>query len=392
MTDPGKYLGKPLVVLATGGTGGHMFPAEALAAELAERGCRIALITDRRGGSFSDRFGGDRFGGAEIHRILAAGMARKSFVKRLRGVSEMALGVFQARSLLKRLAPRAVVGFGGYASVPTMLAAVYGGHKTALHEQNAILGRANRLLAPRVMRIATAFKTPLDLPPEIRAKAVHTGMPVRAAILDMRERPYPSIGAEGPIRLMVIGGSQGASVFSKVVPEAAGRLSESIRSRLQITQQCRPEDLEEARAAYKRLGLAANLSSFFDNVPELLAESHLVISRAGASSVAEITTIGRPSILSPYSYATDDHQTFNAHSVDKAGAGWLMPEESFYAGSLAARLESLFDLPAILEKTAACAFKAGAPDAASRLADMVCELLPSNGETEIGPESRKEAA
>lgn len=380
-------LEKPLVALAAGGTGGHMFPAEAVADELMKRGCRIVLITDRRGGAFSGKNEG-----VETHRVLAAGFTGRSLIKRMQSICEMTLGIWQARKLLKRLTPQAVLGFGGYASVPTMLAAVYGGFKTALHEQNAILGRANRLLAPRVMRIAAAFKAPLDLPSKTMAKVVFTGMPVRAAIINMRQRPYQSIGAEGPIRLVAIGGSQGAHVFSAVIPAAVAMLQESIRARLRIWQQCRKDDLMEASAVYERLGVTANLSHFFENIHELLADAHLVISRAGSSSVAEITAIGRPSILSPYPYAIDDHQTFNAHFVDDAGAGWLMPEESFTPGALAARLQSLFSMPAILEKTAACAFNVGAPDAASRLADMAIELMSANGASETGHCGKKEAA
>ena len=373
----------PLVALAAGGTGGHMFPAEALAAELIGRGCKIALITDKRGGSF-----GGHQADIETYRILASGLAGKSLVKRLRGVCELSCGLLQAHFLLKRLAPRAVIGFGGYASIPTMLAAVFGGFPTAIHEQNAVLGRANRLLASRVKRIATTFKTPLNISPDDESKIFHTGMPVRASIVKMRETPYPALGDKGAINILVIGGSQGAHVFSEVMPKAVELLPEAIRSRLVIAQQCRPEDLEATRSAYKQLGMAPELKPFFDDAPERLAAAHLIIGRAGASTVSEITVVGRPSILVPYPHAIDDHQSVNAHSVDEAGAGWLMPENSFNAKTLAARLESLFNLPAILANTAACALKAGRPDAAKRLADMVFELMSSGG----GPESKREAA
>ena len=390
MTAPQRHL----VALATGGTGGHMFPAEALADELLTRGCRIAVVTDRRGGTF-----GGHSSDIETHRIVAAGLAGKSFAKRLLGVPELALGTLQARKLLKRLSPRVVVGFGGYASAPTMAAAVVGGYRTAIHEQNAILGRANRLLASRVKRIATSFGNPQGLSSEDLARAVHTGMPVRAAITEMRDRPYPELGNRTPINLLVLGGSQGARVFSQVVPHAAGQLSEGIRSRLRISQQCRPEDMETAQGVYRDLGLEAELSTFFDDVPERLAAAHLIIGRAGASTVAEITAVGRPAILVPYPHAIDDHQSVNAHFVDEAGAGWLMPEDSFNPASLALRLESLFDLPAILAKTAVCSLKASRPNAAERLADMVFEMLPSNGEPEENkkpekekPEKEKEAA
>jgi UDP-N-acetylglucosamine--N-acetylmuramyl-(pentapeptide) pyrophosphoryl-undecaprenol N-acetylglucosamine transferase len=368
-----------LVVLAAGGSGGHVFPAEALAAELVERGCRMALVTDRRGGHF-----GGNLKDIETHRIRAGGVAGKSFGARLRSAPELALGTWQARSLLRRINPQAVVGFGGYASVPTMLAAAYGGFSTAIHEQNAVLGRANRLLASRVGRIATSFENSRGLPAEEDGKVIHTGMPVRPAIAAERERPYPPLDGDAPIGLLVLGGSQGARVFSHTVPDAVGLMEEHLRRRLRISQQCRPEDLERVRQAYGRLGIEADLDVFFDDVPERMAAAHLLVSRAGASTVAEGTAIGRPAILVPYPHAIDDHQSYNAHSVDEAGAGWVMPENGFTPQALSARLNSLFDLPAILEKAASCALAVGRADAAGRLADVVQELLPSNGEPEQG--------
>ena len=368
-----------LVVLAAGGSGGHVFPAEALAAELVKRGCRMALITVRRGGHF-----GGNLKDIEPPRIRAGGVAGKSFGARLRSAPELALGTWQARNLLRRINPQAVVGFGGYASVPTMLAAAYGGFSTAIHEQNAVLGRANRLLAPRVGRIATSFEVSRGLPAEEDGKVIHTGMPVRPAIASMRESPYPPLDGDAPIGLLVLGGSQGARVFSHTVPDAVGLMEEHLRRRLRISQQCRPEDLERVRQAYGRLGVEADLDVFFDDVPERMAAAHLLVSRAGASTVAEGTAIGRPPILVPYPHAIDDHQSHNAHSVDEAGAGWVMPEDGFTPQALSARLNSLFDLPAILEKAASCASTLGRADAAGRLADVVQELLPSNGEPEQG--------
>ncbi len=371
--------GGHLVVLAAGGSGGHVFPAEALATELTVRSCRLALDTDRRGGQI-----GGYLNWIETHRNRAGGIAGKSFGARLRNAPELALGTWQARNLLRRINPQAVVGFGGYASVPTMLAATYGGYSTAIHEQNAVLGRANRLLAPRVGRIATSFEYSRGLPAEENGKIVHTGMPVRPAIAALRDRPFPPLAGDGPIGLLILGGSQGARVFSQAVPDAVGLVEEQLRRRLRITQQCRPEDLERVRQSYGRLGVEADLDVFFDDVPERMAASHLLIVRAGASTVAEGTAIGRPAILVPYPHAIDDHQSFNAYSVDEAGAGWVMPEDAFTSQALSARLNSLFDLPAILEKAAACARTVGRADAAGRLVDVVLELLPSNGEPEQG--------
>ena len=365
----------PMVVLAAGGTGGHVFPAEALAAELTGRGCRLAVVTDRRGGSWQGALDG-----VETHRIRAGGIAGKSFAARLQNGPELAIGTWQARGILKRLRPAAVVGFGGYASVPTMIAACFGGYHTAIHEQNAILGRANRLLASRVGRIATSFEKVEGLPPQAEAKAVHTGMPVRPAIVVIRETPYPPLTSDGPVSLLVIGGSQGAHVFSEVIPAALGLLDAGLRNRLRVSQQCRPEDLEQTRSRYQTAGIDADTKTFFEDVPERLAAAHLLIGRSGASTVAETLVVGRPAILVPYPHAIDDHQTRNAHAVDEAGAGWLMPEPSFTPAGLAARLDSLFGLPAILEKAAAAAKGAASVDAAGHLADMVCALLPPNSQ------------
>ncbi len=374
-----------LVVLAAGGTGGHVFPAEALAGELAGRGCRLVVITDRRGGAWQGPPEA-----VETHCIRAGGIAGKSFAARLRNGPELAIGTWQARRLLKRLQPRAVVGFGGYASVPTMLAACFGGYHTAIHEQNAVLGRANRLLASRVDRIATSFEKSEGLPAEAQAKAKHTGMPVRATVTAISQYPYPALTADGPISLLVIGGSQGAHVFSTVVPEALGLLDDDLKRRIKISQQCRPEDLDQVRRHYKSLRIDAELKTFFDDLPDRLATTHLLIGRAGASTVAETQVAGRPAILVPYPYAIDDHQTRNAHAVDKSGGGWLMPEPSFTPPALAARLDSLLGLPAILEKAAAGAKAAGKLDATERLADMVCALLRSNGAD--GPDGERKAA
>jgi len=376
----------PLVVLATGGTGGHVFPAEALAGKLSERGFRLALVTDRRGGVFSGVLGG-----LETHRIRAGGVAGKRLVALLQSGSELAIGLFQARALLKELRPQAVVGFGGYASVPTMLAACFGGYATAIHEQNAVLGRANRMLAPRVRRIATCFDQVEGLPDGTADKVTRTGMPVRPAVIACRETPYPELDDSGPLNLMVVGGSQGARVLSDVVPAAIGGMQEALRKRLRITQQGRPEDLDRVRTAYADLGVAADLDSFFADLPERIAAAHLVIGRAGASTVAELTAIGRPAILVPYPHAVDDHQSGNAHAIDEAGGGWLMNEDVFTADALTKRLESLFGLPAVLQRTAANARAAGRPKAAEALAELVGGIV-GNGANGGGTRDGRRAA
>jgi len=363
--------GPRLVVLAAGGTGGHVFPAEALARELGRRGCRLAMITDPRGGTLR--------GAPEdlaVHRVMSAGMAGKSLAARLRSAPELALGTLQARRILKRLMPDVVVGFGGYPSVPPMLAAGLAGLRTVIHEQNAVLGRANRLLASRAALIATSFATCQGLPAELADRRAHTGMPVRPEFAAARDVPYRPFG-EGPVNLMVLGGSQGARVLSEVIPAAVALLPPAWRRRLNIVQQCRPEDLEGVRNAYAAIDVRAELAAFFDDVPRRMAEAHLLICRSGASTVAELTAVGRPAIFIPYPYAIDDHQTANAHAADEAGAGWLMPQDSLTAQSLAQRLESLFILSPTLEKAAACARVFGTAEGASKLADAVLSLLPN---------------
>jgi len=358
------------IVLTTGGTGGHIFPAEALAAELIERGFTLALVTDRRGQNF-----GGALGQLPIHRISAGGVAGRKLAARVRALTDLALGFVQAKMLLAKLRPAAVIGFGGYASLPATLAAGYSGIPTALHEQNAVLGRANRMLAPRVSRIATAFSRVSYLNPQWMNKTLRTGMPVRPAVMAVRDRAYTAPDAQGPVRILILGGSQGARILSEIVPAALARLPAAMRARLSINQQCRAEDLEMASAAYTAAGIKAELATFFHDVPERLADAHLVVSRSGASTVAELTAVGRPSILVPYPHAVDDHQTANAHAIDEAGAGWLMPQTAFTPDALATRIESLLNMPESLAKAAAGARAAGAPDAAKRLADMVGDLV-----------------
>ncbi|MCW8916056.1 MAG: undecaprenyldiphospho-muramoylpentapeptide beta-N-acetylglucosaminyltransferase [Magnetovibrio sp.] len=361
---------KPHVLLAAGGTGGHVFPAEALAQELITRGYRLGLVTDKRGKAY-----GGALGELETHHILAGGIAGKNIFKRLISVAELGLGTWQAWRLLKRLKPDAVIGFGGYASVPTMMAATFTSIPTGIHEQNALLGRANRLLAKRVHAVASSFADTRGLPNMGVVSVKLTGMPVRAPIAEKANTPFPRTEGDAPLGVLILGGSQGATILSEVVPAALNKLPEDIKARLDVTQQCREEDIDAVRAAYSASSIRAHLATFIDDVPECLAKSHVVISRAGASSVSEALAVGRPSILVPYPYAADDHQTYNAQAVDAAGAGWIMPQDTFTAESLAMRLDSLFGLPAVLEKAARCAQDLGRADAAKQLADLVSDLV-----------------
>ena len=357
------------VVLAAGGTGGHIFPAEALARELLARGHRVVLVTDRRGGAF-----GDALPEVTVHRIRAATML-PGLMGKLQTLGELVLGTFQARRLIRSLNPLAVVGFGGYPSVPTVVAAARAGLPVVLHEQNAVLGRANRLLSSAALRIAVSFGAVAGVKEAERDKLVLTGNPVRPDFMAARSQPYPLAGADDPLHLLVLGGSQGARIFSEVVPAALALLPEHLRARIRLSQQCRPEDLAAARVALDTAGMEkAELSSFFTDVPARLGRCHLAICRAGASTITELTAAGRPAILVPYPHAMDDHQTANAEAVAECGGAWLMPQSAFTPEALAARLEALLTLPSRLESAAAAARAAGTPDAAQRLADVVLRL------------------
>ncbi|MEQ8247874.1 MAG: undecaprenyldiphospho-muramoylpentapeptide beta-N-acetylglucosaminyltransferase [Alphaproteobacteria bacterium] len=362
------------IVLAAGGTGGHLFPAEALAQEMQARGHRLVLVTDRRGAGHSHTLAN-----LETHVVRAGSMAG-GVGKKVGGLMNVVAGVFQARALLPRLQPHAVVGFGGYPSLPTMLAAARLGTPATIHEQNAVLGRVNRLLAPRVDAIALSFPHTERIDSTDRSRATVTGTPVRPEILVHRDRPYRGPDASGDIRLLVFGGSQGANVFSRVVPAALGSMDESVRRRLRIVQQCRLEDLEATRVAYADLGIAAELGTFFDDLPRRMADSHLVIGRAGASTIFELAAMGRPALLVPYPHATDDHQTANANAFSETGAGWTIQQSAFSPSDLFGRLNALFSVPHYLEQAAAASRRFGIQDASSRLADLVDSLAGSNGQ------------
>lgn len=350
-----------LAILATGGTGGHVFPAEALALQLRARGWVLALATDARARQWKGALGD-----VPVHAIHAASPSG-GLMGKIGGALQLTRGFVEACALLRRLKPQAVIGFGGYASVPTVWAAARLGIATILHEQNAVLGRANRLLASRVDAIATAFAAVKFLD---RA-ATLTGNPVRAPILALRDRSYRAPHADQRIDLLVFGGSQGASQLSQLVPAAITALSEEVRARLRVTQQCRSEDLGAVEAAYRQMGVPATIAAFFDDIPARLAGAHLVVARAGASTVAELTACGRPSILIPYPHATDDHQTANARALDEVGASIVMPPATADAAVLARHFAELFGAPERLARMAQAAWSLGVPDAATRLADLV---------------------
>jgi len=341
---------------------------------LVESGGAVHLLTDSRATAFADAVPGvtvdrvraGRLGGGPLHAAY--------------GLAEMAVGIVQARRLLRRLAPAGVVGFGGYPSVPTMLAAAQLGVPTLIHEQNVVLGRANRLLAPRARRIATGFAATQGLRPADRARAVHTGNPVRPAIRAIAAAGYVPPAAGEPIELLVVGGSQGARFFSEIMPAALATLPNELRARLRVAQQARPEDKEAVTGQYRTLGIAAEIATFFDDIPARLKRAHLVICRAGASTVAELAAAGRPALLVPYPHAMDDHQTANAGEFANAGGGWTVPQGELTPAGLAERLVALFADPSLLTQAASASRRFARDDAAEHLAGLVQSLVPhSNG-------------
>ncbi|MGN6374372.1 MAG: undecaprenyldiphospho-muramoylpentapeptide beta-N-acetylglucosaminyltransferase [Sphingomonas sp.] len=358
-------------VLAAGGTGGHMVPAAALAAELTRRGHRVALVSDERGVRFPGLF-------EEVQtHILPAGRLSGGPIGWLKGMRQVLAGRAMARELYRTFKPEAVIGFGGYPALPALLAAFKAKIPAAVHEQNAVLGRVNRLVARRVDAIATSYAEVDRLKPQWQAKTHLVGNPVREAVLGLRDRPYPLLEEDGIFRVLVTGGSQGASVLSQVVPDGLAMLPVSFRRRLQVTHQARIEDIDECRAKYAELSIAAELATYLPDMPEHLAWAHLVIARAGASTIAELTAAGRPAILVPLPIATDDHQTANAREITEAGGARTIPQKAFTPKELAKQMQKLGLDPQALQNAAARAKSCGRPDATRDLADLVEGLAPA---------------
>ncbi len=362
------------VVLAAGGTGGHIFPAQALAMELLARGYSLVLVADSR----SEAFDG-ALGELDIHRIDAAGIVGRGGMAKLIGILRLGRGYLQARRLLRRLDPLAVVGFGSYPSAPTVLAAQHIGSKTVIHEQNAVLGRANRMLARRATKIATAFESVSAIRAADRDKSVWTGNPVRPEIVAVRKFDYCAPDNDNALNVMVLGGSQGAKVLGEVVPQALADLPLKLRARLNVLQQCRADGVTAAREIFKHAGIKAEVSAFFDDIPARLASTALVICRSGASTIAELTVVGRPAILIPFAHATDDHQTANAEGLSDAGGGWIIQQEGLTAKLLSQRLAALLSTSPTLTNAAKCAAKMGKPEATGNLADLVVSVISDNG-------------
>ncbi len=362
---------KGIVLLAAGGTGGHLFPAEALAHELKTRGYAVHLVTDRRAERYAGSFPAD-----DIHTVSSATIGSKNPVAVIKAFLSLWRGYREARSLISRLKPKAVVGFGGYPTVPPLFAAAGLGVPTAVHEQNAVMGRANKLLASRVRAIAGGFLSPDG---EHKAKMVLTGNPVRPAVIAAADQPYlPSTTGE-PFHLVVFGGSQGAQFFSDAVPGAIRLLPDAERQRLVVTQQARPEDRQKVIDSYATLGIRADVAPFFTDMAERLAGAHLVICRSGASTVSELAVIGRPSILVPYPYALDHDQAANAAALAAQGGAQVIAQAELSAERIADLLSRAMEGPDRLARMAAAAKSTGKPDAAGLLADLVEAIAAGKG-------------
>lgn len=352
-------------VLAAGGTGGHLMPAHAVAEELMARGHRVALVTDERGAKIPGIFEK-----AQTH-ILPAGRMSGGPIGWIKGIRSIMAGRDMARRLYDVFEPSVVVGFGGYPAMPALLAAFKDGIPTIVHDQNAVLGRVNRLVARKVNAIATAYPEVMKLAPRHAHKVHLVGNPVRESVLALRDDPFPAFTEDSVFRILVTGGSQGATVLSTVVPEGLGLLPISLRQRLQVTQQCRPEDIEAVRATYARLEIPADLATYIDDMPTKLGWSHLVIARAGASTIAELTVAGRPAILVPLPSAMDDHQTYNAREMAKTGGARSIPQSAFTPVELAKQMQKMAMEPGALENAARRARECGRPDAVKDMADLI---------------------
>lgn len=352
-------------VLAAGGTGGHLIPAFALAVELERRGHHVALVTDERGAKIP---GKPDFMPAHV---LPAGRLAKNPVALLKGLRAIWQGRAMALRLFESFEPSCVIGFGGYPALPALLAAHSAKIPTVIHEQNAVLGRVNRFLAKRVDAIATAYGEVDRLDPKLWGKVHRVGNPVRPEVLALRGEPFPEFTEDSLFRVLVTGGSQGASVLSEVVPDGLAMLPPALRHRLQVTQQCRPEDLEAVRARYASHEIPAELGTYFKDMQSRLAGTHLFIGRAGASTIAELTAVGRPAILVPLPIATDDHQAANTREMVSAGGARAIRQTGFTPKELAKQIQAMAQHPHTLANAAHAAWNCGLPNAVSDLADLV---------------------
>ena len=362
----------PLLIIAAGGTGGHMFPAQALAEAMLAKGWRVKLSTDARGARYTGGFPD----AVEVNVVGSATFARGGIAQKLMVPFRILGGIGAAKWRMFRERPTVVVGFGGYPAIPAMSAAWALRIPRMIHEQNGVLGRVNQLFAKRVDQIACGT-WPTELPSKVAG--VHTGNPVRAAILEQAGSPYIPPG-DYPMSILVLGGSQGARVMSDMVPPAISALPEEIRRNIRVSHQARPEDLDRVKAYYEAEMISADVQTFFDDVPRRMVEAQLVISRSGASTVADVSVIGRPAIWVPYAGAIRDEQTANARQLVEAGAAVLMQETDFEVAPLTAKLTELLSDEQGMLQMALAALACGVPDATERLVQLV-ENLAQAGKT-----------
>lgn len=367
------------ITLAAGGTGGHMVPAHALAAELKKRGHGVMLVTDSRGTKIPAIFDD-----VPVH-VLPAGRLGGGPIGILKAVRSVLAGRREAKRLYRDYRPDAVVGFGGYPAFPALIAASAMGIPTVIHEQNAVLGRVNRWVAGKAAAIATAYPDVQKLKPAYRTKVALVGNPVREEVAVLGTMPFPDYDDTAPLKILVTGGSQGATVLGQVVPEGLGQLPPRLRHRLQVVQQCRPDDIETVRAKYAELNIPAELLTYITDMPAKIADAHLVIARAGASTIAELTAAGRPAILIPLPIATDDHQTFNAREMAKAGGARMIPQPQFTPEVLAEQIAVIAGDSQAMANAAARALSVGRPHATSDLADLVERIAGGLSPLVVGP-------
>ena len=366
--------GEGSVMLAAGGTGGHLFPAFALAETLGRRGIPVDLVTDTRASRY-----GTGFPARHVYQVPAG--TGGGAIKAALAAIQLSRGVAVAHKMLGVVRPSVLIGFGGYPTFPPLLAAKLRGIPTAIHEQNAILGRANRMLASRVDAIATSFATTQLLDGPLLAKAHHTGNPVRAIVIAASARHYWRPEPSQSFNLLVFGGSQGARFFADSIPPALAMLPEAIRSRLRVTQQARAEDIPRVTSSYAASGIAADVAAFFTDLPTRMAECHLVIGRAGASTIAELTVIGRPSILVPLPHSLDNDQLHNATRLAESGGAWCIEQAGASDVRLAHEIETLVTHPAMLANAATAAKQQGRPGAVDKLADLAVSLMTRTART-----------
>ena len=357
---------KPMIIVTTGGSGGHIFPAESIASALVDKGARVAFLTDKRGQAFR--------GTKDIttYRLMAESVTGRSLFGKMLAAIKLYCGTVQAIFLMYKLKPKAVIGVGGYASIPAVMAAHLARIPVILHEQNAVLGRANRILARGTRFIGTSFAQTFRIPGNI--PQILVGLPVRPAVLEHKKAPYPVL--KNTFHLLVFGGSQGARFFSQKLPEALLALPKELRAKIDLVQQVRPEDMESAKAFYEKTGFKKlTLKSFFTDMPEQLKKAHLVIGRGGAGTLTELMVVGRPGVIVPLPTSADNHQMENARQFCDKGAGWLFQESDFNPTVFANRLEKLMTNPKILADSAKRAAALATDNASDKMANAVLDII-----------------